>query len=47
MEYSYVLKKTEGIVEKNMTDTYKYAAIMSVVVCIFMMLYYNVIVEFS
>ena len=47
MEYSFILKKTDGIIEKNMTDSYKYAAFMSCVVCVFLMLYYNVVVEFG
>ena len=47
MEYTYKLRKTEGIVEKNMSDSYKYAAFMSIMVCIFLMLYYNVIIEFG
>lgn len=30
-----------------MTQSYKYAAIMSVVICIFMFMYYGVIIEYG
>jgi hypothetical protein len=47
IEYSYRLKKAEGIVETNMTKSYKYAATMSIVICIFMFMYYGVIIEYG
>lgn len=47
MDYSYTLKKMDGIQEKNMIDSYNYAAFMSCIVCVFLMMYYNVVVEFG
>lgn len=47
INYSYRLKKEENISEDNLKSSYKIAAMMSVVVCIFMMVFTDVIIEYG
>lgn len=47
IEYSYNLQKKEKITEKNMTDSYTIAAGFSVVICLYMMVFYDIVVEYE
>jgi hypothetical protein len=47
IEYSYNLQKKEKITEKNMTDSYTLAATFSVIICMYMMFFYDIIVEYE
>lgn len=47
IEYSYNLQKKEKITEKNMTDSYNTAALISIIICIYMMFFYDIIVEYE
>jgi hypothetical protein len=44
IEKSYTLEKTEHITEKNMNNSFILSAIMSIVLCIYMMQFYDVII---
>lgn len=41
------MDKSEGINELNMRNYYKNAASMSVVICVYMLLFYGVIIEYG
>ena len=47
IEYSYNLKKKKGITESNMTDSFRVAAILSVVICIYITAFYQVNIEYQ
>lgn len=47
LEYSYTIKKTDGITETDMHNNYKIAATMSIIICIYLMFFYHVIIEFG
>lgn len=47
IESSYVLLKTEHISEKHMNDAFNISAIMSIVLCVYMMTFYNVIINYG
>jgi hypothetical protein len=42
-----VLLKTEKISEKQMNDAFNISAIMSIVTCVYMMTYYDVIINYG
>lgn len=47
IEYSYNLQKKEKITEKNMNESYNIAAGFSIIICFYMMAYYDVVVEYG
>lgn len=47
IESSYNLLKTEKISEKQMNDAFNISAVMSIVICIYMMTFYNVIINYG
>ena len=47
IESSYSLLKIEGISEKNMNDAFSISAIMSIVLCFYMMTFYDVIINYQ
>ncbi len=44
IEYSYNLEKKEKITEKNMNDSYNLAAFLSIIICLYMMVFYDIVV---
>ena len=46
IESSYTLEKEEFITEKHMNDAFRISAFMSIVICVFMMMYYDVIINY-
>ena len=44
---SYTLEKKENISEKNMNNSFVLSAVMSIVLCIYMMQFYDVIIEYG
>lgn len=40
------MEKKNKVTEENLRNSYNYASVMSVILCIFMMFYYDVIVEY-
>lgn len=44
---SYRLEKTENISEQNMNTSFRLSAVMSIVLCVYMMWFYDVIIEFG
>lgn len=47
IESSYTLLKTEKISEKQMNDAFTISAVMSIVLCVYMMAFYNVIINYG
>ena len=47
IESSYTLLKEEGITEQHMNDAFRYSAAMSICICLFMMLHYDVIISYQ
>jgi hypothetical protein len=47
IESTYTLLKEEKITEKHMNDAFSISAIMSIVICIYMMMYYDVIINYG
>jgi len=47
IEKSYTLEKKENISERNMNNSFLLSAVMSIVLCIYMMQFYDVIVEYG
>lgn len=47
IEYSYNLEKTKKITEKNMKDSFNVAASLSVVICAYIIYWYNIIIEYQ
>ena len=47
IESSYQLEKTEKITEKHMNDAFRISAVMSIVICVFMIMYYDVIINYQ
>lgn len=47
IESSYTLLKSEKITEKHMNDAFTISAVMSLVVCLYMILYYDVIINYG
>lgn len=47
MEESYQFEKCEKMVEKNMQESYKYAAILSVILCLYITFFYDVYIEYG
>jgi hypothetical protein len=47
IEYSYNLEKMKKITEKNMKDSFQVAAILSGVICLYIVYFYNVIIEYQ
>ena len=41
------MEKLHNITEENLKNSYYYASVMSVVLCIFMMIFYDAIVEYG
>lgn len=47
IEYSYQLKKQQGITEDSMNDSFKAASILSSVICIYILVFYQVNIEYQ
>lgn len=47
IEKSYTLEKEENISEKNMNNSFFLSAVMSIILCVYMMNFYDVIIEFG
>ena len=47
IEYSYNLKKKKNITESNMKDSFFIATRLSVVICVYILLYYQVNIEYQ
>lgn len=47
IESSYSLLKVEKITEQHMNDAFRISAIMSIVTCAYMILYYDVIINYG
>jgi len=47
IESSYKLEKEEKITEKHMNDAFRISALMSIVICIFMIMYYDIIINYG
>jgi hypothetical protein len=47
IEYSYNLQKQKKITEKNMNDSFKFASYLSIIICIFITYFYNIIIEYQ
>ena len=47
IESSYSLLKEEQITEQHMNDAFRISAIMSIVICVYMMVYYDVIINYG
>lgn len=47
IEYSYNLKKKKNISESNMDDSFKMAGILSVIICLYIILFYQVNIEYQ
>lgn len=47
IESSYSLLKVEKITEQHMNDAFRISAIMSIVTCVYMILYYDVIINYG
>jgi hypothetical protein len=47
IEYSYNLEKIKKITEKNMKDSFKVAAYLSVFICFYIIYFYHIIIEYQ
>jgi hypothetical protein len=47
IESSYSLLKVEKITEQHMNDAFRISALMSVLICLYMMVYYDIIINYS
>ncbi len=47
LQKSYTLEKEENISEKNMKNSFYLSAIMSIVLCVYMMNFSDIIIEFG
>jgi hypothetical protein len=47
MDYSYNLKKIRKITEQNMNDSFKIASNLSIFLCIYIGIFYHVVIEYQ
>ncbi len=47
IEYSYNLEKMKKITEKNMKDSFNVASFLSVAICLYIIFFYNIIIEYQ
>lgn len=47
IEYSYQLKKQKGITEDSMNSSFKAACILSFIICIYILVFYQVNIEYQ
>ena len=47
IEYSYNLEKTKKITEKNMNDSFRVAASLSILICFYITVFYGIIIEYQ
>lgn len=47
IEYSYNLQKKKNITEDNMNDSFKVASSLSVIICFFILFFYQVSIEYQ
>jgi hypothetical protein len=47
IEYSYQLKKKQGITEASMTDSFNVASILSCIICVYILVFYNINIEYQ
>jgi hypothetical protein len=47
MEYSYNLQKIERVSEKNMNNSFWWASTISIILCLYMAVFYDIIIEYG